>query len=194
MQRKWHKSFHPGRLGFCPESPWHVRRSHGCICDEWVLSICLGECHYRFKCELFLQGIESLSGCFQKRSRLVNWVLACEPEKWSCNQYKFLEVGLEEVAETDEKPDSFDVGGRLGILDCFKLILSGFDAIQCEGKSEVGNLLVFNMLQILFQYLAVMETMDFFNSSFLHKIPPPQYQSLAAFYVMLLYNMSPIGP
>ncbi len=68
-----------------PESARCVCRSCGRICDENILTVGLGESHHWLGGELFLQGIESLKGRFQKRSRFVTLVLACELEVWSCN-------------------------------------------------------------------------------------------------------------
>ncbi len=38
---------------------------------------------------------------------------------------KSSDVCPEEITESNERPDSFDVGGCLGVLVCFELVLSG---------------------------------------------------------------------
>jgi len=58
---------------------------------------------------------------------------------------------------TKDLADSFGVGGWLGILDCFELVLSGLDTIWCKGDSKVGNFLVSEhaFLQINLQVILV---------------------------------------
>ncbi len=63
---------------------------------------------------------------------------------------KIFDVGPEEVAQTHEGPDCLDIRGWSCILDCLQFVFPWLDSFWCEGKSQVGNLLVseYTFLQV----------------------------------------------
>ncbi len=66
-------------------------------------------------------------------------------------------MGLEEVAQSYKRPDSFDISGQLGILDGFELVLSWLYSIRRKCKTKIGDFLVskYAFLQVYFQVIFV---------------------------------------
>ena len=55
---------------------------------------------------------------------------------------KILDVGTEEIAQSQEGTYHFDICRRIGILDSQQFVCTGLDAFRCEHKPEIADTVV----------------------------------------------------
>jgi hypothetical protein len=70
---------------------------------------------------------------------------------------KSFNVSSEEIAQSYERPDGFDIRGRFGILDSLQFIFARFYSFWSKCEPQVGHLIVseYTFLQIYFEMIHV---------------------------------------